>query len=132
MNEPHPCMSCGACCAFFRVSFYWAEADDAGGSVPVELTEPVASLFRCMCGTNQRQSRCIALVGTPGESTSCRIYLNRPSTCREFVMSWEAGQANEACDRARASYGLPMLYKDMLFHTCADAATNGPSRVQLR
>ncbi|HBP8873638.1 TPA: YkgJ family cysteine cluster protein, partial [Escherichia coli] len=29
MNNPNPCMRCGACCAFFRVSFYWAEADDA-------------------------------------------------------------------------------------------------------
>ncbi|EEX7666747.1 YkgJ family cysteine cluster protein, partial [Escherichia coli] len=27
MNNPNPCMTCGACCAFFRVSFYWAEAD---------------------------------------------------------------------------------------------------------
>ncbi|EGR9493162.1 YkgJ family cysteine cluster protein, partial [Escherichia coli] len=26
MNNPNPCMTCGACCAFFRVSFYWAEA----------------------------------------------------------------------------------------------------------
>ncbi|EFG2122847.1 YkgJ family cysteine cluster protein, partial [Escherichia coli] len=25
MNNPNPCMTCGACCAFFRVSFYWAE-----------------------------------------------------------------------------------------------------------
>ncbi len=24
----------GACCAFFRVSFYWAEADDAGVPFP--------------------------------------------------------------------------------------------------
>ncbi|HAO2094658.1 TPA: YkgJ family cysteine cluster protein, partial [Escherichia coli] len=23
MNNPNPCMTCGACCAFFRVSFYW-------------------------------------------------------------------------------------------------------------
>ncbi|MBB7159670.1 YkgJ family cysteine cluster protein, partial [Escherichia coli] len=22
MNNPNPCMTCGACCAFFRVSFY--------------------------------------------------------------------------------------------------------------
>ncbi|EEC8989014.1 TPA: YkgJ family cysteine cluster protein [Escherichia coli] len=30
MNNPNPCMTCGAYCAFFRVSFYWVEADDAG------------------------------------------------------------------------------------------------------
>ncbi|MBB9152092.1 YkgJ family cysteine cluster protein, partial [Escherichia coli] len=22
MSNPNPCMTCGACCAFFRVSFY--------------------------------------------------------------------------------------------------------------
>ncbi|HOC10952.1 MAG TPA: YkgJ family cysteine cluster protein, partial [Thermomonas sp.] len=21
----HPCLSCGACCAYFRVSFHWSE-----------------------------------------------------------------------------------------------------------
>ncbi|OZZ73507.1 zinc/iron-chelating domain-containing protein, partial [Klebsiella pneumoniae] len=26
MSEINPCMTCGACCAYFRVSFYWAEA----------------------------------------------------------------------------------------------------------
>ncbi|EDV84291.1 ferredoxin [Escherichia coli E22] len=31
-------MACGACCAFFSVSFYWAEAGDAGGTVPARLT----------------------------------------------------------------------------------------------
>ncbi|MBR7358785.1 YkgJ family cysteine cluster protein, partial [Klebsiella pneumoniae] len=26
MSDINPCMTCGACCAYFRVSFYWAEA----------------------------------------------------------------------------------------------------------
>ncbi|MGK9171911.1 YkgJ family cysteine cluster protein [Yokenella regensburgei] len=132
MNESNPCMSCGACCAYFRVSFYWAEADDAGGLVPTHLTEVVSPLLRCMTGTQQKPCRCGALKGTPGVSTSCSIYPQRPSTCREFVRAWEDGKPNDACNRARASYGLPPLYKDMLFHTRADAATDGPSRVQLR
>ncbi|EAX0008081.1 YkgJ family cysteine cluster protein, partial [Salmonella enterica] len=25
MSVLNPCMTCGACCAYFRVSFYWAE-----------------------------------------------------------------------------------------------------------
>ncbi|MFO5452169.1 YkgJ family cysteine cluster protein, partial [Klebsiella pneumoniae] len=25
MSEINPCMTCGACCAYFRVSFYCAE-----------------------------------------------------------------------------------------------------------
>ncbi|MLR39642.1 YkgJ family cysteine cluster protein, partial [Salmonella enterica subsp. enterica] len=27
MSVLNPCMTCGACCAYFRVSFYWAEGD---------------------------------------------------------------------------------------------------------
>jgi Fe-S-cluster containining protein len=38
-DKPHPCLTCGACCAYFRASFYWAEADDeTPGWVPVEMT----------------------------------------------------------------------------------------------
>ncbi|VYU78890.1 YkgJ family cysteine cluster protein [Metakosakonia massiliensis] len=132
MSDVNPCMSCGACCAYFRVSFYWAEADDAGGLVPAELTEAVTPFLRCMSGTRQKPCRCSALEGTPGEATRCTIYHQRPSPCREFMASGENGEANEACDRARAHYGLPPLYKDMPFHTPADAATEGLSRVQLR
>lgn len=32
--ENNPCVSCGACCAYFRVSFYWAESESGGGTVP--------------------------------------------------------------------------------------------------
>ena len=40
MSEVNVCQPCGACCAHFRVSFYWAEADDApGGFVPAALTD---------------------------------------------------------------------------------------------
>lgn len=46
------------------------------------------------------------------------------------MMSGENDEANEACDRARAYYGLPPLYKDMLFHTSTEAATDDAFRVQ--
>lgn len=130
MSELNPCMICGACCAYFRVSFYWAEADDAGGCVPASLTEPLTPFLRCMSGTNNRQSRCTALSGEPGVSVSCSIYENRPSPCREFAMSGENGEENDACNRARARYGLPPLYKDMPFHTGLDAATLASSELQ--
>ncbi|EJF2880940.1 YkgJ family cysteine cluster protein, partial [Escherichia coli] len=48
MSNLNPCMTCGACCAFFRVSFYWAEADDAGGTIPARLTEQISPFHRCM------------------------------------------------------------------------------------
>ncbi|MEH2921252.1 YkgJ family cysteine cluster protein [Samsonia erythrinae] len=103
------CMHCGACCAFFRVSFYWAEADDGGGPVPSQITEPVSPFLRCMAGTNSKTPRCQALVGTIGDAVSCSIYVNRPSPCREFMPSGMEGQTNDACNRARENYGLPPL-----------------------
>ncbi|AIX73639.1 YkgJ family cysteine cluster protein [Pantoea sp. PSNIH4] len=115
MNDNfNPCVSCGACCAHFRVSFYWAEADDAGGQVPVGLTEPLNLLMRNMRGTNARAPRCVALQGEIGECVSCGIYEQRPTPCREFAMSGENGVENEACDRARAKYGLPPLFSSSL------------------
>ena len=56
MSDHNPCMTCGACCAYFRVSFYWAEASDGGGTVPVDLTEPLTPFLRCMRGTNQNRA----------------------------------------------------------------------------
>ncbi|MEE3649309.1 MULTISPECIES: YkgJ family cysteine cluster protein [unclassified Brenneria] len=103
------CMHCGACCAYFRVSFYWAEADDGGGVVPALLTEPLTPFLRCMQGSNSKNPRCCALEGKIGVNVSCSIYVNRPSPCREFMQSGKNGQINDACNRARASYGLPPL-----------------------
>ena len=110
MNKiDNPCISCGACCAYFRVSFYWAESAEAGGKVPQALTEQVTPFLSCMQGTNARAPRCVALEGEIGKSVSCSIYLDRPGTCREFDPSGLDGVSNEACDRARAHYGLPPL-----------------------
>jgi Fe-S-cluster containining protein len=133
MSEINPCMTCGACCAYFRVSFYWAEADDAGGIVPTQLTEPLTPFLRCMSGTNQRQIRCAALTGEIGESVHCAIYQHRPSPCREFASPAKAARLNDACNRARARYGLPPLiplYKDILSLTTAEAATQEGFAVQ--
>ncbi|WP_437610558.1 YkgJ family cysteine cluster protein [Erwinia sp. V71] len=107
----NPCVSCGACCAAFRVSFYWAEADDGAGCVPSELTEPLTPFLRAMSGTNCRSPRCCALQGEVGQEVSCTIYTQRSSTCREFHLSGENGEQNTACDRARARYGLPPLFQ---------------------
>ncbi|MBO2007002.1 YkgJ family cysteine cluster protein [Serratia marcescens] len=103
----NPCVSCGACCGYFRVSFYWAEAEDGGGTVP-SLTEPLTPFLRCMQGTNSK-SPAATLWTARSAKPSCSIYLNRPSPCREFDQSGENGLRNEARDRARERYGLPPL-----------------------
>jgi len=54
----NPCLRCGACCAYFRASFYWGEADDtAPNGVPVELTEDLTAFRRVMIGTNGKEPR---------------------------------------------------------------------------
>lgn len=110
-GEPaNPCVSCGACCAYYRASFYWGEADDApGGTVPVGLTEKFNDFRRVMRGTSQKDPRCIALVGTIGQAVRCSIYELRSSVCREFPPSWQQGVHNERCDRSRLAWGLPPL-----------------------
>lgn len=130
MSDLNPCMTCGACCAYFRVSFYWAEANDGGGQLPAQLTEPLTPFLRCMKGTNSKHPRCTALEGEIGGKVSCSVYHERPTPCREFAMSGDNGTENDACNRARAHYGLPPLYKDMLFHTSLEAATSVLTAVQ--
>ena len=90
------CLNCGACCAFFRVSFYWAE----GINMPEHYTEPVTAVYSCMAGTNQENPRCIALSGTIGEQVSCTMYYARSSTCKEVQV------ADEQCNKARIAYNL--------------------------
>ncbi|MDX1442294.1 MAG: YkgJ family cysteine cluster protein [Gammaproteobacteria bacterium] len=112
MNKPHPCLSCGACCAFYRVSFYWTEADPFnGGTIPQELVQQLTPHRVAMKGTTGKagKSRCIALDGEVGKSVGCSIYDKRGTTCRDFAPSWESGRPNESCDKARAFYGMTPL-----------------------
>ncbi|TLD77063.1 YkgJ family cysteine cluster protein [Escherichia coli] len=109
MSNPNPYMTCGACCAFFRVSFYWAEADDAGGNVPASLTEQISPLSSLYARHQSEKSPMSRSGHHPAENAYCSVYKNRPSICREFAMSGENGEINEACNRARAKYGLPEI-----------------------
>ncbi|WP_230969023.1 YkgJ family cysteine cluster protein [Nitrogeniibacter aestuarii] len=110
MTDPNPCLGCGLCCTHFRVSFYWAEGDDApGGYVPAHLTEKVNDFYRCMKGTGQAPRRCHALEGQVGESVACRIYEQRPSPCREFEVYLENGEPNPRCNELRLKAGLSPL-----------------------
>ena len=99
--DPVPdCLSCGACCACFRVDFAAEELLSAGGRVPDGLAVSVTSHTCRMRGTDHSPPRCAALTGRVGERAPCGIYEWRPSPCREF----EAG--SDACWRARRRHGL--------------------------
>lgn len=105
------CLTCGACCAYFRASFYYAEADDVTpNGVPVEMTEDLNDFYRCMRGTNEKQPYCIALEGEIGKQVNCSIHPRRANVCRDFEPSYADGKThNERCDKARALYALPPL-----------------------
>ena len=107
----NPCISCGACCAHLRVSFYCGELTGAaGGYVPAELVHQLTPLIVCMRGTEHGNQRCVALVGELGKpGIHCTIYPNRSSTCRDFPSWEEDGSPAEACQRLRAKIGLPAL-----------------------
>lgn len=80
------------------------------GPVPEELTEDRNHTFRCMKGTNDNHHvRCVALKGKVGSSVSCEIYSLRPTPCRDFQASFEEGEHEPRCDRARAKYNLRPL-----------------------
>lgn len=115
-SNTNPCLTCGACCAYFRVSFYWAEADPAqGGTVPPDLAENLTPVLSCMKGTNQKHPRCAALIGEIGQAVRCAIYQGRPSPCREFGVDWTPQGLRftpddlARCTQARAAWGLPPL-----------------------
>ncbi len=100
-SEGEICQACGACCAYFRISFYWAEATVRG--LPESATEQVTPVLACMAGTNQQHPRCNELSGEVGRQVSCQQYEARPSPCRELQ------PGDEKCNRARALHGLPSL-----------------------
>lgn len=106
----NPCLSCGACCAAYRVSFHSGELDDVpGGRVPAGLADRVTSTMACMRGTEGQPPRCIALRGEIGSSVSCAIHEFQPSACRDFAPFAAIGGGDEACNAARRRHNLPEL-----------------------
>ena len=103
-QDQDACLTCGACCAHFRVTFYWAE----GEILPQDFIEPINTVYSCMKGTNQKNSRCIALIGEIGEMVSCGVYSARSSTCKEVQVG------DEQCLKARKAYNLiPLIEIDL-------------------
>jgi len=103
-----PCQSCGACCAIFRVSYYWGEA------VPEGYFEETSPMFRSLKSKKDLEGRprCNALNGEIGVSVACEIYSERPSPCHDFRYSYEDGGPKEPrCDEARSKFGLLPLMK---------------------
>jgi len=110
----HPCLDCGACCAAFRVAFYWTEAQPENPmGVPAELVATTRPNILAMRGTDGADIRCIALKGKIGEQVYCSIYSQRPSPCHDLKASYENGEISPQCDRAREKHGLAPLTPDV-------------------
>lgn len=109
MPDYNPCITCGACCAYYRASFHWSECNDGYGQVPAELTENFTYHRRVMKGTNTSSPKCVALEGEIGNCVNCSIYEFRSTVCREFEFSFQSGERNERCDKARTAHGLQPL-----------------------
>ena len=106
MNILSPCLDCGACCARFRISYYWDE------KVPEGFFHETTPMFRSLKSEKDLEGRprCNALQGIIGTEVSCGIYENRPSPCRDFKHSYEDGGPSEPrCDEARLKFGMKPL-----------------------
>lgn len=101
LNPINHCLSCGACCAFYRVSFYWAEIVER--AIPEKLIEQLTPHHACLTGTNNPNPRCVALEGEVGKCVKCTAYEQRPSPCHELSVG------DEKCNKARLKYGLPPI-----------------------
>jgi uncharacterized protein len=121
----HPCQTCGACCATYRVAFHWSEAaPETGGPTPPELTVNLDPHRVAMRGTLAEPVRCEALRGVVGVASECAIYPQRPSPCHALVASWEQGEASPQCDRARQRHGLaPLTPADWAVFATPEATT---------
>lgn len=105
----NPCLSCGACCASFRVDFARQELLSEGGHVPDGVTVEINDWTARMRGTDHASPRCAALMGTVGVKAQCGIHEWRPSPCREFGALAPLGRGDDACSRARQRHGLAPL-----------------------
>ncbi len=101
MSTDNPCLTCGACCAHFRVSFYWGECRSAGGVVPDELTVRISPQMVAMSGTENKPARCVGLLGEVGCGVRCTVYEQRSSTYARALASRQPDAAEEALAKAR-------------------------------
>jgi len=94
-NSDDVCRTCGACCSY---SADWPrfslESEARLDRIPRELVGDGERGMRCT-GT-----RCAALVGIVGQSTSCAIYALRPNVCRA------CSPGDPECREARRHFGL--------------------------
>jgi Fe-S-cluster containining protein len=72
------CKSCGACCCF-KWSWPVLRRDRLDAvNIPKEMVRTDFPLMKTI------DNRCIALDGKVGKSVCCKVYDDRPNSCRQF------------------------------------------------
>ena len=95
LNSDDVCRTCGACCSYSAdLPRFSLESEAQLDCIPRELVGDGERGMRCT-GT-----RCAALVGIVGQSTSCAIYPSRPDVC------WACSPGDPECREARRNFGL--------------------------
>ena len=102
-KKPIPCVSCGACCAYFRVNFN----TKINPQVPQEMVVFYDRKQMAMKGAEKFKGRCVALDGEIGVNAKCSIYEKRPNLCALFPVWLPNGKQNPRCAKARKFHGLP-------------------------
>lgn len=101
-SRPIPCVSCGACCAYFKVEF----SRENNPQVPWQKIIIQKDKKAFMKGAEKFKGRCDSLLGNLGENCSCSIYENRPDVCAAFPVWLNNGKQNPKCIKAREHNGL--------------------------
>ncbi len=101
-NKPIPCVSCGACCEYFKIKF---KGDD-NKQVPWEKIVIHSNGNAYMKGAEKFKGKCVAFSGEIGKECTCLIYNNRPDVCRLFPVWLPNGRQNPRCIKAREHHGL--------------------------
>ena len=104
--ESLTCLKCGACCSYYRASFF--EGEIISGHASEELISELRFPYVCMKGT-ENGGRCICLSGTIGQDVKCLIHKKRSTVCEKFHV-WDSDNfVNFRCNKARKAHGLPQL-----------------------
>ena len=101
----NPCLACGACCAYFRASFHWSEAEPAaGGLTPPHLTTKLTAHHAVMRGTEQQPPRCIGFT-----ARSARTFAASFTPCGPRPAATSRLRGSTACITSGATGPAPHM-----------------------
>ena len=110
-DKQPPCVSCGACCNYFKIKF----DRPTNPQVPwdkITFYKSTNLSEVAMKGAEKFRGKCSALEGTIGERAICTIYERRPDVCAAFPVYLKNGKQNPKCIKAREYHGLPGKFED--------------------